>query len=104
MPLELLCADSMPWYRHGIVPHRWRCAQSVKGAIGTAGLMRSEPGQASWLQRMRGTAYVAPHELVKAWREDFESSSLRHTPASFTALVQVPLLKQPLLLLQSGIA
>ncbi len=50
--------------------------------------MQSE--QSSWLQRMRGSAYVAPHELLAAWHTDFEASGLQHTPASFTALVQVP--------------
>lgn len=51
--------------------------------------MERDSEQASWLQRMRGSAYVAPQELLAAWRADFDASSLPHTPASFTALVQV---------------
>ena len=51
--------------------------------------MQSGAGPASWLQRMRGSAYVAPQELLAAWRSEFEASGLQHTPASLTALVQV---------------
>ena len=55
--------------------------------------MESDAEQASWLQRMRGSAYVAPQELLAFWRSDFEASGLQHTPASFTALVQVTWLR-----------
>ncbi len=65
------------------------CVQALKSSKESAGFMQSEAGQASWLQQMRGSAYVAPHELLAFWRSDFEASGLQHTPASFTALVQV---------------
>ena len=67
--------------------HAW--VQAVKGCRDSSGFMESGPEQASWLQRMRGSAYVAPHELLSVWRSDFEASGLQHSPASFTALVQV---------------
>ena len=65
------------------------CAQALKSSKESAGFMQSDAEQASWLQRMRGSAYVAPQELLAFWRSDFEASGLQHTPASFTALVQV---------------
>ena len=63
--------------------------QAVKSCRESSGFMASGAEQASWLQRMRGSAYVAPQELLAVWRSDFEASGLQHTPASFTALVQV---------------
>ena len=63
--------------------------QALKSGRESVGFMQSGAEQASWLQRLRGSAYVAPHELLAVWRADFEASGLQHTPASFTALVQV---------------
>ena len=65
------------------------CAQSLKASSEAVGLLQEEGAQPSWLQRLRGSAYVAPQELLSAWRADFDSSGLRHSPESFTALVQV---------------
>ena len=65
------------------------CAQSLKAPSGAVGLLQEAGTQSSWLQRLRGSAYVAPQELLRAWRADLDSSGLRHSPESFTALVQV---------------
>lgn len=71
------------------VSHGCARMQALKSSKGSAGFMQSDAEEASWLQRLRGSAYVAPHELLAVWRSDFEASGLPHTPASFTALVQV---------------
>ena len=43
----------------------------------------------SWLAHMRGDARASAADLLGGWLADWRAARLRHTPASFTALVQV---------------
>lgn len=52
---------------------------------------RPQGQKQSWLSHMRGLGRANAADLLSSWLDDLDASGLRHTPSSFTALVQVVL-------------
>lgn len=68
-------------------PGQGQAADRARAAQGTP----LNEGRRSWLAHMRGDARASAAELLQAWLADFQAAGVRHTPQSFTALVNVRL-------------